>query len=378
MAYMSKKRLSDSSVVPIGSNLYGTCSTASGTSAKVVSMPDFNVLVEGVTIHVYFANKNTASSPTLKVGSTDAKPIRYNGQADGSWENGSFISFTYYNGSWIQNDITIGGVTYTFTIDDHTLVISGSDGSEQRVTLPDNDTTYTISISGDVITLTDSNGTPQTITVPTLKYTKDAPDGTTTNNVIQNDVNNNIASGGYSIAEGMQTEASGLNSHAEGYLTQATNERCHAEGNESVASGLSAHAEGVRTLASGNHSHAEGGDTVASGSASHAEGSHTEASGIRSFAGNRYTIAQRADQTAIGRFNIADTQGDTTNDYGKYAFIIGNGTYDNETEVMIRSNALTVDWNGNVEMALNTTATSGTDKAIYDALVALGWTDVIV
>lgn len=167
MAYASKKKLSDNSIVPIGSNLYGTCSTASGTSAKVVSMPDFNVLVEGVTIHVYFANKNTASSPTLKVGSTDAKPIRYNGQADGSWENGSFISFTYYNGSWVQNDITIGGVTYTFTIDDHhTLVISGSDGSEQYVALPDNDTTYSFYLDGYNLIISPSEGTPQIIPLP--------------------------------------------------------------------------------------------------------------------------------------------------------------------------------------------------------------------
>lgn len=104
MPYASKKKLSNNAVVPIGSNLYGTCSTGSSEAIKVVNAPYFNVLVEGVTIHVNFTNNNTAPSPTLKVGSTEAKPIICNGQANGSWEAGSFISFTYYNGTWVQND----------------------------------------------------------------------------------------------------------------------------------------------------------------------------------------------------------------------------------------------------------------------------------
>lgn len=165
MAYITKKQ-TNSGVKPIGSNLYGTCSTASATASKVVSMPDFDVLVEGVTIHVYFANDNTASNPTLQVGSATAKPIKYNGQQGGSWEAGGFISFTYHSDAWHQNDITIGGVTYTFSISGHTLTISGSDGSTQTVTIPDDDTTYAMTISDHSITLTDSNGGTQTVTVP--------------------------------------------------------------------------------------------------------------------------------------------------------------------------------------------------------------------
>lgn len=168
MAYASKKKLSDNSVVPLGSNLYGTCTTGSSTATKVVVMPDFNVLIEGVTIHVYFQSGNTATNPQLKVGSTEAVPIRYNGQADGSWESGSFISFTYYNSSWHQNDITIGGVTYTFSISDHTMTINGSDGSVQTITIPD--TTYTLSKSGSTITLTGSDGSTTSVSDADTKY----------------------------------------------------------------------------------------------------------------------------------------------------------------------------------------------------------------
>lgn len=187
MAYITKKTTVDG-IKPIGSNLYGTCSTASGTATKTVSMPDFNVLVEGVTIHVYFQNENTADAPTLKVGSTSAQPIRYNGQAGGSWEAGGFISFTYYNGSWHQNDITIAGVTYTFTISGHTMTISGSDGSTQTITLPDNNTTYTLSKSGSTITLTGSDGSTTSVTDDNTTYSgmtqAQGEAGTSTTNMV--------------------------------------------------------------------------------------------------------------------------------------------------------------------------------------------------
>lgn len=188
MAYATKKKLSDNSIVPLGSNLYGTCSTANSTATKVVVMPDFNVLVEGVTIHVYFANENTAVSPQLKVGLTSAKPIRYNGQLGGSWEAGGFISFTYHSGSWHQNDITVGGVTYTFTINDHTMTISGSDGSVQTITLPDNNTTYTLSKSGSTITLTGSDGSTTSVTDDNTTYSgmtqAQGEAGTSTTNMV--------------------------------------------------------------------------------------------------------------------------------------------------------------------------------------------------
>lgn len=162
------------------------------------------------------------------------------------------------------------------------------------------------------------------------------------------------AYGSHSHAEGYQTGAWGKFSHAEGYSTSA-NTYCHAEGYGSNASGDYAHAEGYETVASGdfgahaeghgseasNHSaHAEGMYTIASGSGSHAEGEGTEASGPHSHAQNFYTIASSDAQTAIGKGNIEDN-----ND--SYSLIIGNGYYDDNDD-LVRSNALTVDWNGNI------------------------------
>ena len=156
-----------------------------------------------------------------------------------------------------------------------------------------------------------------------------------------------VASGSYSHAEGAYTEASAIGAHAEGALTVASGTYSHAEGHGQkaaqgipqillTASGNGSHAEGYATTASGSYSHAEGGNTTASGNWSHAEGSGTVASGGSSHASNTYTIAASQDQTAIGRFNVQDSN-DT------YAFIIGNGL-----NTSSRSNALTVDWNGNV------------------------------
>lgn len=75
--------------------------------------------------------------------------------------------------------------------------------------------------------------------------------------------------------------------------------------------GTRATAEGYNNTASGNYSHAEGYETIAKGDYSHAQ----------------------------GKYNIQD-------DNNTYALIVGNGTADND-----RSNALTVDWEGNAWFA---------------------------
>lgn len=53
---------------------YGTCDTAAGTAAKVVSCSDFT-LFTNATVIVKFSNANTASAPTLNVNNTGAKTI---------------------------------------------------------------------------------------------------------------------------------------------------------------------------------------------------------------------------------------------------------------------------------------------------------------
>ena len=108
-------------------------------------------------------------------------------------------------------------------------------------------------------------------------------------------LNAGTASYAYALAEGHGT-ASGFASHAEGYGT---------------ASGSSAHAEGMNTVASGIRSHAEGFQTVAASDAQHAQ----------------------------GKCNVEDAE-------GRYAHIVGNGR-----DIHNRSNAHTLDWDGNAWFA---------------------------
>ena len=192
-----------------------------------------------------------------------------------------------------------------------------------------------------------------------------------------------FASGYASHAEGENCKSLGWYSHAEGFSSVASGNNSHAEGN-STSGGAGAHAEGVLTEASGDCSHAEGSGTEASEWAAHAEGGGSKANGANSHAQNVYTLAAKSAQTALGTYNVRDTSATTTHpsgdsNYGAYSIIVGNGTSSR------RSNALTVDWLGGIEMYLDhngtasTDATSGTDKDLFNAIRALGWySDVIV
>ena len=142
--------------------------------------------------------------------------------------------------------------------------------------------------------------------------------------------------GNYSVAEGSNTTASGYCSHAEGKDTTASGHSSHAEGGYTTASGNFSHAEGNSTTASVYGSHAEGVNTTASEYGSHAEGSSTTASGNSSHAGGSGTVADGDCMTAIGKYNTLNS--------GK-AFAIGNGGGGTG-----RSDAFTVDWDGNTVM----------------------------
>lgn len=160
------------------------------------------------------------------------------------------------------------------------------------------------------------------------------------------------AKGGFSHAEGAETVASNEWSHAEGYSTTASGQASHAEGAETIASMTDSHAEGMQTTASGPMSHAEGFGTTSSGMATHTEGMQTAASGTAAHAEGNGTVAKGNDSHAQGRFNIEDTTNIN-------AHIVGNGTSNSA-----RSNAHTLDWDGNAWYAgdVYVGSTSGKNK----------------
>ena len=118
MGYVGKVKDTAGTTHLVGSTLYGTCSTAAGTAAKVVTCSDFSELVTGVTIHVKFTYSNTASNATLNVNSKGAKNLCSHGTTRvgtterTSWKAGAVVSLTYDGTSWVMNDyIPDTGVT---------------------------------------------------------------------------------------------------------------------------------------------------------------------------------------------------------------------------------------------------------------------------
>lgn len=95
-----------------GRMLFGTCSTAAATVAKVATVDGFS-LYKGVTISILFTYGNTVSSPTLNVNSTGAKLIRLNGTNYSYWMNNNAITLVYDGTYWQVCSAAIYGATAT-------------------------------------------------------------------------------------------------------------------------------------------------------------------------------------------------------------------------------------------------------------------------
>ena len=143
---------------------------------------------------------------------------------------------------------------------------------------------------------------------------------------------NNSAYGGGAIepskavafAFGSSAEANGVNSIALGGSSKANS-------THSISLGLSSSTTGARSIAIGYAASTSGTDAIAIGSG---------------------TLANGAKQMALGCYNIADTS-------STYCLIVGNGTADDA-----RSNAMTVDYNGNLDVTGDIKANNITNNTI--------------
>ena len=269
--------------------------------------------------------------------------------------DGSFTVYVDESGTYPHSledgknyTVVYNGTTYEFTSSNYRgLTYVGDIGPlrGEEATVP-----FVIAASNGVLQIIDYNGSTE-VTFKIIGYRED---------VIQIDPKyipelpkymskvNPVCSGSFSLnrkadtpvgknshTEGNKTTASGDNSHAEGNNTTASGNKSHAEGSLTTASGNTSHAEGYVTTASGAFSHAEGDTTTASGDNSHAEGNNTTASGMYSHAEGFNTKASGKYSHVQGKYNIDDTD-------EKYADIVGNGT-----SASARSNAHTLDWEGN-------------------------------
>lgn len=155
----------------------------------------------------------------------------------------------------------------------------------------------------------------------------------------------NTVGGNISLAIGTQNNASGALSYCFGSGNEAT-------GQMSVAIGQQNHATGTYSIAVGDAN-------TASGIASHSDGYKATASGSYSGSHGRETIANHSEQHAYGAFNEADDSAAAATERGNYVEIVGNGTDSDH-----RSNARTLDWDGNESLAGGLTLGMGTENEV--------------
>lgn len=112
---------------------YGTCNTGASTTAKVVVCEGYPALVTGSNIRVKFSYGNTATSPTLNVNNTGARPIvGYGSTADMAykWYDGEVKDFVYDGSNWIM---VSGGIA---TTENYGIVkLTNSPGSNQSMAI---------------------------------------------------------------------------------------------------------------------------------------------------------------------------------------------------------------------------------------------------
>lgn len=206
--------------------------------------------------------------------------------------------------------------------------------------------------------------------------------------------------GNLSVVEGYNTTASGYASHAEGYGCQATSMCAHAEGDTTFANAPYSHAEGmyteIREIYNTYASHVGGRGTVANGSYRTVIGSYNvDDLQIDTFIGDGTTkdfyTTYPANNGVNGHYDIEVTVDGVVArsislNYGNQitisnpippdgsvikiiyprtatAFVIGNGESNSA-----RSNALTVDWDGNITIGGHSSPIGTTETHIPNAI----------
>jgi hypothetical protein len=180
---------------------YGTCATAKGTVAKVVTLSGFS-LYTGANVSVKFTNANSVASPTLNVNGTGAKAIYVYGSAltaDSvyNWADGATVDFVYNGTQWEMTtasaDKTVadwcynnnktyidGGKLYTGTVTTNALAANSVTASKIDVTdLFAQDITATGTISG--VTLKGASGEFTESFNADVIYTSGTDEGADTN-----------------------------------------------------------------------------------------------------------------------------------------------------------------------------------------------------
>lgn len=328
---------------------------------------------DGTGIRLWSGSASAAIDVDSALSSTSENPVQnkvINSALNNKADSSALSSYLPKSGGEMAGDIsyTSGGSFSIGNTFDYISFNETNQSSTQIGIVAD-----AISFTGDTVTApTPTAGTNNT-QIATTAFVNSAVavvKSTGTNSGAGGDLNYTDASGLNSLAYGGSATASGEGSIAFSGATASgdfslahgrqwakANYTTTASGAHSLAFGLSAKAEGNESLAlgqgttvTGNFGVALGNQTTAGGGAL-AMGQKSSATGALSTAIGNELLAPGRNAFVIGQYNIEDTDdGSNYTAYGsgakKYVFTVGNGTKVNN--VVTRSNALTLDWNGNL------------------------------
>ena len=322
-------------------NYYGVCKTAAGTAAKTVTIDGFKLEV-GAMVIVKFDNANSATSPTLNVSGTGAKPMyRYGTTALGTgttttgWYADSVQLLVYDGTGWIRdywNNSTYSNaglgqgygtcstaadtLAKTVSISSYTLATGGVVSIYFENAVPANATLNITSKGAKPIyyngaAITDGViGAGDTATfiystnyhlialnklVPdTSNFLMKTPQELTSEELVQ--VRSNLRFIGEDL-EGRTFTIDGktytASPNAERFGDYENNiaigQWSIAEGSTNIAIGRACHVEGAKNQALSDGCHVEGVSCIASGYWSHAEGEMTRVTSYASHAEGSYT-----------------------------------------------------------------------------------------
>ena len=199
-------------------NRFGTCSTAAGTAAKTVDITTGTFALEaGATVAVKFTNKNTASSPTLAVGSTAAKNIFVNGAQITTGGNKAMLAGTVvfiYDGTqynlignyYDTNTQTVTGVKGNSETDYRTGNVNITAANIGAAT---SGHTHTLSLAADSGTsaLTMAANTKYKLTAGGSSFIFTTPADNNSDTKVKQDEFSSTATGKYNILLGYSTQS---------------------------------------------------------------------------------------------------------------------------------------------------------------------------
>lgn len=185
-SYIGKVQIGSGSQMLVGSTLYGICSSLANATAKVVTLADFDTLMNGITVHVRFVSGNSVTGGmTLAVGSTSAQTIVGNCVCNAN----DVVAFTYQEETidsvlvkrwYVNNNVVVeeGSTDGTIKVNGQAATVHGlgsaayddssdfataAQGTKADNAMPVSGGTFTGAISGPAVSDQSPSGTLATV-----------------------------------------------------------------------------------------------------------------------------------------------------------------------------------------------------------------------